>query len=199
MTTKQIQVSSTYSVFCILIRNCCNGLPPPVNGWDDKNPPAHDLSIAANVIRAREWRNYVHHTDPKDLDQLTFGNKWLEGTQIINNLGYHYKASQLKTISLDPKHELVLKLLNSYVAKLTQKLNALGNKVTNVDNSVVKNSAAVSNIDRRVNINSAEVSNIDGRVNINSATVSNIDGRVNVNSAEVSNIDGRVDINAKEV
>ena len=187
------------TLICILIRNCCNGLPPPLNGWDDKKPPAHDPSIAANVIRAREWRNYVHHTDPKDIDQLTFGNKWLESTQIINNLGYHYKASQLKTISLDPKHELVLKSLNSYVAKLTQDLNALGNKVTNVDNSVVKNSAAVSNIDRRVNINSAEVSNIDGRVNINSATVSNIDGRVNVNSAEVSNIDGRVDINAKEV
>ena len=31
-------------------------LPPPKNGWK-KSPPSNDNSIAAFVLRAREWRN----------------------------------------------------------------------------------------------------------------------------------------------
>ena len=127
------------TLICILIRNYCNRLPPPLNGWNDKNPPDHDTTIAANVIRAREWRNYVHHTEPEDIvDQQTFNNKWLEGTQIIHGLGYRHDTNQLKTISLDPKHELVLKSLNSYIAQLTQKQNTLENKVSNIENKVAK-------------------------------------------------------------
>ena len=53
---------------CFLIRNCCDRLQPPANGWGDKNPPDSDQSIAANVIRAREWRNFVHHEEPNEID-----------------------------------------------------------------------------------------------------------------------------------
>ena len=159
------------TLICILIRNCCNRLPPPLNGWDDNNPPAHDTSIAANVIRARKWRNYVHHTEPKDIDQQTFDSKWLEGTKIIHHLGYHYDTNQLKLITLDPKHELVLKSLNSYIAQLTRNQNVLENKVLNleniqhansakIENNQVGNSAAIVNLDRQVNIIAEEVKNL---------------------------------------
>ena len=102
------------TLICILIRNCTT-LPPPVNGWDDKNPPPHDQSLAAFVIRAREWRNFVQHTEPKNITQAIFQQKWAEGANIIQNLGFQYDTNNLQTISLDPQHKTVLKPLFDYL------------------------------------------------------------------------------------
>ena len=175
------------TLICIIIRNCCNRLPPPLNGWDDKNPPVHDKSIAANVIRAREWRNYVHHTEPKDIDQQTFDNKWLDGTQIINHLGYHYDANGLKTISLDPKHELVLKSLNSYIAQLTRNQNVLENKVLNMENIQHGNSTAITNMENNQSGHSAAILNLDRQVNIIAEEVKNfsLEHKENITSPNV--------------
>uniref|UniRef100_A0A7M5VER8 DZIP3-like HEPN domain-containing protein n=1 Tax=Clytia hemisphaerica TaxID=252671 RepID=A0A7M5VER8_9CNID len=111
--------SSTFDVtlLCILIRNFTT-IPAPMNGWSDKNPPAHDLSIAAFVIRAREWRNFVHHTDPDNITQAIFNQKWLEGEQIINNFGYTFPTAQLQTQSLDPSQDAVLKSLQQYINEI---------------------------------------------------------------------------------
>ena len=107
--------SSTFDItlLCIVIRNFTN-IPAPLNGWNDKNPPAHDLSIAAFVIRAREWRNFVHHTDPDTITQAILNQKWQEGEQIINNFGFTFLTTQLKAQSLDPCHDTVLKSLKQY-------------------------------------------------------------------------------------
>ena len=100
---KQETYSNKFDVtlLAVLIINCCN-LPPPVNGWKDKNPPSSDQSKAANVIRARELRNFFHHTEPKDFDKKTFDAKWLEGDEVVNRLSYKYDSQALKTASLDP-------------------------------------------------------------------------------------------------
>ena len=100
---KQETYSNKFDVtlLAVLIRNCCK-LPPPVNGWEDKNPPSSDHSKAANVIRARELRNFFHHTEPKDFDKQTFDAKWLEGDEVVNRLSYKYDSQALKTASLDP-------------------------------------------------------------------------------------------------
>ena len=108
------------TLICLLIRNCTN-LPAPLNGWGDKNPPAHDLSIAAWVIRAREWRNYVHHEDPKSITVAILNTKWTEGVNIIKNLGYLYDTTKLRNVSLDPKHEVVLNSLFTYMARVELK------------------------------------------------------------------------------
>ena len=142
------------TLICILIRNCCDRLPAPINGWNDKNPPAHDTSIAANVIRAREWRNYIHHTEPKEIDQKTFNTKWTEGTSIVMNLGFQYNTHGLKQISLDPKHDLVLKSLNSYIIKLTQRQDKLEDKVEKNKTETISN---VSELERQLEIISEEV------------------------------------------
>ena len=99
------------TLLAVLIRNCCK-LPSPVNGWDDKDPPLLDQSIAANVIRARELRNLFHHTDPKDFDKQIFDKKWLEGDTVVSALGYNYNSKALKTATLDPtKLSVVLSLV----------------------------------------------------------------------------------------
>ena len=95
------------TLICILIRNCTN-LPAPLNGWDDKNPPATDQSLAAFVIRAREWRNFVHHTEPKNITLAIFQQKWAEGANIVHNLGFQYDTNKLLNISLDPQHKTFL-------------------------------------------------------------------------------------------
>ena len=110
---KQETYSDKFDVtlLVVLIINCCN-LPPPVNGWKDKDPPISDISIGANVIRAREMRNFFHHTDPKDFDKQTLDKKWLEGDTVVSALGYNYNSKALKTATLDPtKLSVVLSLV----------------------------------------------------------------------------------------
>ena len=102
------------TLLAVLIRNCCK-LLPPVRGWNDKDPPLTDQSIAANVIRARELRNLFHHTDPKEFDKKILDEKWLEGDAVTSALGYKYDSQALKTAALDPKrlsvvHSLILYL-----------------------------------------------------------------------------------------
>ena len=110
---KQETYSDKFDVtlLAVLIINCCN-LPPPVNGWKDKHPPISDISIGANVIRARELRKFFHHTDPNDFDKQILDKKWLEGDTVVSALGYNYNSKALKTAALDPtKLSVVLSLV----------------------------------------------------------------------------------------
>ena len=101
----------------ILIRNCTT-LPAPQNGWDDKKPPISDISIAAFCIRAREWRNFLIHTEPSEIDLVLFQTQWKKGEDIVVGLRYAYDTSYLMTISLDPKHQLVLRGLFVFMGNL---------------------------------------------------------------------------------
>lgn len=108
------------TLLCILIINCTT-LTPPVTGWDYKKLPANDTSKAAGVLRCREWRNYLHHTDPLEISHVIFQGKWREGENIIKTLGYQFDSIGLKSISLDPKtsqqQHLLLKVLNEFCKK----------------------------------------------------------------------------------
>ena len=112
------------TLITILIINCTT-LPPPVNGWHSKNKQLldTDISIAADAVRGREWRNYVHHTDPGDIDEATFNSMWDEGVKIVNRLGLNYDTGKLKEISLDPKHEGVLASLLTFMNQLKSNQN----------------------------------------------------------------------------
>ncbi|XP_066926282.1 E3 ubiquitin-protein ligase DZIP3-like [Clytia hemisphaerica] len=109
------------TLICILIRNCTK-LPGPLNGWDDNKPPPHDQSLAAFVIRAREWRNFVHHTEPKNITLAIFQQKWAEGATIIHKLGFQYDTNKLLNISLDPQHKTFLKPLFHYFKNVQDSL-----------------------------------------------------------------------------
>ena len=89
-------------------------LPPPENGWF-KPPLDSDTSIAANVLRARAWRNFLNHTDANDIEKTAFGLKWSEAAVIIQGLGGSVnEMARMKYISLDPKHETVVKSLMDF-------------------------------------------------------------------------------------
>ena len=109
------------TLLVVLIINCTT-LPPPQDGWKQKTPPDSDTGVAANVIRGREWRNFLNHTDANVIDEAAFNLKWTEGIAIIQGLGGSTRQmATLKTISLDPKHELVLKSLYNFNTKISAK------------------------------------------------------------------------------
>ena len=111
------------TLIVVLIRNCTT-LPAPLKGWNDKKPPDSDTGVAADVVRGREWRNYVHHTEPSDVDEVVFNMKWDEGVGIVKRLGLTYDTSRLKVISLDPKHDAVLSSLLTFMNQLKNKQDA---------------------------------------------------------------------------
>lgn len=76
-------------------------------------PHSSDQSTSANFFRARKWRNFVHHTDPKDIDEDLFNKKWEEGVRITSNLGLNYDTNTLKTVILDNKSHLTLEAIKT--------------------------------------------------------------------------------------
>jgi len=109
--TKTYSEEFDVTLIVVLIRNCTT-LPAPQNGWGDKNPPNNDQSITENAIRAREWRNYLfHHPNPETIDANEYNQLWANAVNIIKAIKYSYNTKKLKKISLDPKHQLVLKSL----------------------------------------------------------------------------------------
>ena len=159
-----------------------------MNGWDNY-PPDNDKSIAAFVIRAREWRNYVHHTKPEIIDQQTFDDKWLEGTKIIQGLNYvNYDARQLKTISLDPKHQLVLTSLNLYIARLTQNLSAISAAMSNLQQKQTGDSAAISDLQQKQTGDSDAIKNLNQKQRGHSIAFSLLKKQVGKINEEVGNL-----------
>ena len=122
------------TLIVLLIINCTT-LPPPDGGWKQKTPLDTDLSKAANVLRGREWRNFLNHADANSIDEPAFNLKWTEGEAIYQGLGGSITLlTDLKTMSLDPKHDLVLKSLKQFTKNQEQRLVNL--KAT-IDNHVL--------------------------------------------------------------
>ena len=91
--------------------------PAPLVGWKSK-PLDIDTTIAANVLRARAWRNFLSHADPKTIDQVAFNLKWNEAVALLQGLGGLVTCmTTLQTCSLDPNHAPVVKSLMDFHQK----------------------------------------------------------------------------------
>lgn len=98
------------TLLAILIQNCTDLAPAGFN-WR-RTPHPNDTSKAAYVVRAREWRNWVNHTEPNVIDVPTFESKWKEGVDVAKALGLRsFDYASLKTTSIDPKNALIFSLL----------------------------------------------------------------------------------------
>uniref|UniRef100_A0A7M5V5T7 DZIP3-like HEPN domain-containing protein n=3 Tax=Clytia hemisphaerica TaxID=252671 RepID=A0A7M5V5T7_9CNID len=93
-------------------------LQAPTRGWRGQ-PRPNDKRLADFVVRALEWRNFLNHAAAKKIDLIHFNQRWQLGCSIIQGLGYTtYNTNFLKSIPLDPKHDVVLKSLHSLMANL---------------------------------------------------------------------------------
>ena len=58
-----------------------------------------------------------------------------------------YDTNKLKTISLDPKHDLVLKAFKNFLAKLECKHNSLVTVVTNQSNKITQHAQQITKLE----------------------------------------------------
>jgi len=103
-------VSSTnfdITLLMVLLRNIC-GLVPPATGWDSL-PAATDLSLEADIVRIKYYRNTVYgHASEASVDDATFSQYWKDVQDALVRLGgscYQGAIDDLKTECLDPDFE----------------------------------------------------------------------------------------------
>ena len=103
-------VSSTnfdITLLMVLLRNIC-GLVPPATGWDSL-PAATDLSLEADIVRIKYYRNTVYgHASETSVDDVTFSQYWKDIQDALERLGgtcYQSAINNLKTECMDPDFE----------------------------------------------------------------------------------------------
>ncbi|XP_066917682.1 uncharacterized protein [Clytia hemisphaerica] len=178
-------------------------LPPPKKGWKTKNPPPTDTSLAAFVIRAREWRNFINHIDAKTIDLLLFQKKWQEGCDIINGLRYQYNTKFLETMPLDPKHDSVLKGLKSCMAKFKSSQKGLSTGIQDLQNDVSDIQNNCANIQKDVTNIKHENAEFSKDLKESQKKVTEIENTVKSQDQSITDInndiDGRFDEFASQI
>uniref|UniRef100_A0A7M5V3D0 NACHT domain-containing protein n=1 Tax=Clytia hemisphaerica TaxID=252671 RepID=A0A7M5V3D0_9CNID len=138
-------------------------LPSPKGGWS-MTPTPTDITPTANTIRARDWRNFLNHTNPEKVDLALFNQKWNEGVQIVQQIGYAPPdLNTLRTISLDPKHDLVLKSLHSLINNVVLSQQKNQSDITALQKEVSDHAAANNLMKSEINKNVADVEMLNKR------------------------------------
>ena len=152
--------SDTFDVtlLVVLIINFTT-LPSPVNGWNQKVPHESDTSIAANVLRARAWRNFLNHSVANGIDKALSDRKWTEAANIIKGLDGSVDATlELKTISLDPKNEIVVKSLMEFNERKIERIQAkIDDNHKDVSKRLSHQNEAITNAAKQIDKNSGEI------------------------------------------
>ncbi len=114
------------TLLTILLRNIC-GLPSPATEWNVM-PPASDISISANIVRTKIFRNEVYgHTPSAQLDDTKFETLWQEISKPLIKLGIPQQdIDELKVAPLSSEEE-------SYFEKLKEWKELEDNLVSKLD------------------------------------------------------------------
>jgi len=134
-------VSSTnfdITLLMVLLRNICS-LVPPATGWDSL-PAATDLSLEADIVRIKHYRNTVYgHANEASVDEATFSQHWKDIQDALVRLGgtcYQGAIDDLKTECMDPDFEEHYQdLLKQWVkdeTSIKEKLDQIDEKVAKI-------------------------------------------------------------------
>ena len=100
-------VSFDITLLVVLLRNLC-GFAAPATGWDAL-PAATDMSLAADIVRIKYFRNTVFaHAERASVDNATFYRYWSEIRDALVRLGgvaYRAAVDNLETECMDPDVE----------------------------------------------------------------------------------------------
>ena len=106
----------------------------------------------------------MHHTEPKNITQAIFQQKWNEGAHIIQNLGFQYDTNALLHISLDPKYQTVLKPLFHYLdnqqSLLKQRLNSLSRQQNLTTQESTANAQDIATLKQQQATHSQDISDL---------------------------------------
>ena len=134
-------VSSTnfdITLLMVLLRNIC-GLVTPATGWDSL-PAATDLSLEADIVRIKYYRNTVYgHASEASVDDGIFSQYWKDIQDALVRLGgtcYQGAIDDLKTECMDPDFEEHYQdLLKQWVkdeTSMKEKLDQIEEKVAKI-------------------------------------------------------------------
>ena len=71
------------SLLSVLFREICSLTPPALTGWNNL-PSATDLSIEADLVRVKYYRNTIYgHASAMELDQASFQSQWKDIRDVI--------------------------------------------------------------------------------------------------------------------
>ena len=93
------------TLLMVLLRNVCSLVPPP-SGWNTL-PDAADLSLEADIVRIKHFRNTVYaHAEKAAVDDAMFNIYWQDIRDTLARLGgdtYGAAADSLKVECMDPQ------------------------------------------------------------------------------------------------
>ena len=125
------------TLLTILLRNIC-GLLPPATGWNGI-PPASDISISADIVRIKMYRNEVYgHIANAECDGATFKKLWQEISQPLIRLGIPQQdIDELKVVPLSPEEESYIEKLKEW-KQLDEKIKEVEMRLDDVEAEVKK-------------------------------------------------------------
>lgn len=91
------------TLLMVLLRNTC-GLASPATGWDSLPSPS-DMSLEANIVRIKWYRNRVYgHAVEASVDDVTFNALWEDISRALMGLGVEeHTIKVLRKESMDPE------------------------------------------------------------------------------------------------
>ena len=123
------------TLLMVLLRNICS-LVPPATGWDSL-PAATDLSLEADIVRIKCYRNEVYgHASEASVDDTSFSHYWGDIQDALVRLGgacYQDAVDDLKTECMDPEieehfHDLLKQWVKDEIS-IKEKLDQIEEKV----------------------------------------------------------------------
>ena len=103
------------SLLVIIFRNICPNVPPPILGWEIKQPDENDFSLAADLLRLKNIRNCVYaHRNSTQVTHADFEPLWSDLSDVIDRISKHgsdkhqnirQRIQVLKQKNLDPENE----------------------------------------------------------------------------------------------
>ena len=124
-----------FTLLMILLRNIC-GLVRPATGWDVL-PPATDVTLEADIVRIRCYRNTVYgHASEASVDDPTFNQYWKDIQDALVRLGgagYQSAIDDLK------KERMVPDFQENYTELLNQSIKERWDEITELFKEAIAN------------------------------------------------------------
>ena len=155
------------TLLTIVLRNIC-GLPSPAAGWSVM-PPASDISVSAEILRIKMFRNEVYgHISSAQLDNTKFETLWREISKPLVKLGIpRQEIHEIKKAPLSSEEESYIQELKEWkeledelISKLNdvevevgivkKKISDVESKVDFVQEKVINISDSVSHVENEI-------------------------------------------------
>lgn len=120
-------------------------LPPPLNGWQQFPPAAHDKSKAAFVLFARYLRNMVKHGSLKDVATVQqFSTIWNQIESALQDVNYKNMKdfNELKTSDLEFYTAAAVNVMKAKYHTLQQEVKQCQNDQLNLQQDIALVAAA---------------------------------------------------------